>query len=101
MDRHNAASPRQVAKAGIRENEEAAQRKEDLKTVISTPEGRRFIWRMLDHCGVFRSVFSPSAHIYYNSGKQDVGHFLQGEIGRDFPDLYQLMVKENGTDAQT
>lgn len=56
----------------------------DLRTaylaLLETPAGRLVLWDLLDHCSVFRSIFETSARISYNSGKQDVGHYVQAKI---------------------
>lgn len=52
----------------------------DLTAVMATAAGRRLMWRLLGHCGTFESIFETSSRIYYNSGRQDVGHFLLAEI---------------------
>jgi hypothetical protein len=53
----------------------------------------------MGHCKTFESIFEPSAKIYYNSGRQDVGHYLMKEIveaGEHY--LLKMMMenKENG-----
>lgn len=48
--------------------------------LLETAPGRQVLWDLLDHCGVYRSIFETSARISYNSGKQDVGHYLQAKI---------------------
>lgn len=66
----------------------------DLKTVMQLPAGRRLIWRVLGWTHVFDSIFETSARIYYNSGRQDVGHELQQEIASAEPHLYLVMQQE-------
>lgn len=89
----NAADPDQVAKA----NEKIETRRErelnDLRVVLGTPEGQRLIWRFLSHCKTFESIWSPNAQIHYNSGMQDVGHFLMSEIVEAEPEALLRMMK--------
>jgi hypothetical protein len=77
---NNASDPEQVKEAGKREETQREQELRDLKAVLSMPEGRRFVWRLMDFCGPFKTCWAPNAKIHYNSGQQDVGHFLMGEI---------------------
>ena len=66
----------------------------DLRVVLSTGEGRRFIWRLLAHCKVFGSIWSQSAAIHYYAGKQDVGHFVWAEIAAANEDaIFQMMTE--------
>lgn len=71
-----------------------AQELEDFRTILKTTEGRRFIWRLLSHCKVFGSIWSPSASIHYLAGKQDVGHFVLSEITEADENFLLKMMKE-------
>jgi len=66
----------------------------DLRFILSHPQGRRFMWRMLSHFKVFASIWDNSAKIHYNAGKQDAGHFLQSEIVEADQNSYFKMMKE-------
>lgn len=66
----------------------------DLAFVLSSREGRRFMWRILTHCKVYQSIWEPSAKIHYNAGRQDVGHYLQSEILSADPQAYIKMINE-------
>lgn len=91
----NAASERQVKKAEGVEQVKDEQEVSDLKIVLETPHGRRVMWRLMEYCKVFNTVWEPSAKIHYNSGQQDVGHFIMSEIIRaDEKYLFEMM-KEN------
>jgi len=78
--------------------EEAAkirkQELEDIRVILKTKEGRRFIWRLLSHCKVFNSIWSPSASIHYLAGKQDVGHFVLNEVTAADDDSLLKMMRE-------
>lgn len=49
---------------------------------------------MMEHTKTFGSIWEPSAKIHYNSGKQDVGHFIMAEIMEADPNLFMKMMKE-------
>lgn len=76
----NAADPTQVKAADNRILNGRDRELSDLKFILSLPEGKRFVWRLLAHCKTFESVWEPSARIHYLAGVQDVGHFLMAEI---------------------
>ena len=67
----------------------------DIKTVLSTKSGRRLYWRLLEYCKVFESIWESSARIHYNSGVQDVGHFLLSELVDSDENLLFKIMKEN------
>jgi hypothetical protein len=94
----NAADEKQVKAAAdkeLRGQELAAQ---DLKNVLATESGRRFVWRLLGHCRVFETIWHNSALIHYNSGMQDVGHWLLKEINDCDTEGLLKMMKENKGD---
>lgn len=79
------------------------QRKSDLKAVMATQEGRRFIWRVIGEAGVFRSSFvSGSSDITsFNEGSRNNGLTLLSEIMSDLPESFLIMQKEALDNVQT
>ena len=73
----------------------SAQRKErlirqqelaDLRTVLSTGEGERFVRRVLAYCGLLREDFNPEPmYLAHASGIRNVGRFLVDEITQADP----------------
>jgi hypothetical protein len=94
----NAADQQQVGNAKEKELRGRDRELNDLLSVMNTREGRRYVWRLLAHCKVFGSVWHGSALIHYNSGMQDVGHYILADINDLNPDLLVLMIKENKGD---
>jgi hypothetical protein len=91
----NAADQKQVRGARKKEKELELQRAQDLFAVLSTVEGRRFVWWLLGECGVSASVMRSGGDlIEYNAGKQDVAHMLQARIISLDPDHYIAMQDE-------
>lgn len=72
------------------------QETNDLKSVLSTPAGRRFVWRQLAEAGVFRTSFVPLASdsTAYNEGRRSLGIALLAEITTETPHSYLLMQQE-------
>lgn len=67
----------------------------DLRWVVSTKQGRRFMWRLLGSAGVFHSSFSTNnASMAFNEGKRNQGLELLNEIIEHCPDKYTLMLSE-------
>lgn len=97
----NAADPRQVSAAGKVEDRRRERELNDLRIVLSTTEGRRVFWRLLEFCGVHRSVKDHSGSItYYNAGLQDTGHFIEAEIVAADEELLFKMQREARTRAR-
>ena len=67
----------------------------DLREILELSAGRRFLWRLLERAGAFRSIWEQSARIHYNAGQQDFGHFIMGEITEANEELLFQMMREN------
>lgn len=92
----NAADPKQVRQAARRQQKDRDLEIDDIRTVMNTVQGRRFLWRLMGHCKTFESVFSTDAGaLAYNSGRQDVGHFLIAEVNDAVPAGFLLMMQES------
>lgn len=91
----NAADEGQVKEAEQKLTHGRKRELQDLRAVLSLQEGRRLIWRLLGHCKINGSIWHPSAQIHYNSGMQDVGHFILGEVVSAGEEFYFQMMTEN------
>ncbi len=73
-----------------RQNEES-----DIKWLMSSKRGRRFIWRLLEQAGVFRSSFNTNAMaMSFGEGNRNYGLQLLNLIHTLCPELYPTMIKE-------
>jgi hypothetical protein len=48
----------------------------DILTVMHTENGRRFLWRLLCYCGIYRDVEGSNTDILKQLGKKQVGLYL-------------------------
>jgi hypothetical protein len=92
----NGADEAQVDNATRVTQTRAQQEKADILKVMSSPEGRREYWRMLEQCGVHRSSFAGEAPIQmaFNEGQRNVGLFLEARLVKHAPSLYLQMRDE-------
>ena len=73
-----------------RQNEES-----DIKWLMSSKRGRRFVWRLLEQAGVFRSSFNTNAMaMSFGEGNRNYGLQLLNLIHTLCPELYPTMLKE-------
>lgn len=87
-----------VKKLEQKEKDLRRQQLNDIRTVLSNSSGRRLMWRMLERCNTFGSVYSQdNFKMYYQSGIQDLGHFLMAEIIEADENLLFRMMKDNKT----
>lgn len=103
----NAANPEEIKKRSKQDKLNDTQEKLDLEWILSTPQGRRFIWKFLTTAGIFQSSFTGNSTTFFNEGKRDIGLKLLAEVTEANPDAYTLMMKEskgdnsNGGQSQT
>ena len=96
----NVGNKTEVKKARVAAREIRDVELNDIRTVLGTISGRRLLWRLLEHCKTFNSVWEPSAKIHYNSGMQDIGHFIMSEIVESDSSLLFKMMKESENEKQ-
>lgn len=69
---------------------------EDWKWLMSSKQGRRTVWRILQQAGVFRLSYAASSHdTAFNEGQRNVGLFMLAPINAHCPEMYLLMIKES------
>jgi hypothetical protein len=90
----NAADENQIREAEKQEKKGADRDTQDLLKVLDTIHGRRVLWRLMEFCKVFESVNTSSAQIYYNAGRQDVGHFIMKLVVSARDEALLEMMKE-------
>lgn len=86
----------------VEKNKEIARLTEeaDLASVLSTPQGRRFMWRVIDgKAGALNGSFSsdPLA-MAFAEGRRSVGLMLVQEIQALYPERYVEMLQERMRD---
>lgn len=67
----------------------------ELKKLLEQKSMRDFLWRFLEKCGTFHSIWEQSAKIHFNAGQQDLGHFLMAEITEANDEAFFQMMREN------
>lgn len=66
----------------------------DLRAVMATPAGRRFMWRLIGDCGTFQSGWSPSAEIHLRAGMRQIGLAMFADVHAHCFEQYQEMERE-------
>lgn len=94
----NYADPKESEKRNDRVAREKQKFGEDLLTVLGTPQGRRFYWRLMTHCGIYKNSFTGNSQTFFNEGMRNVGLKLMGDLMENAPEMYILMIKENKHD---
>lgn len=87
----NAADESQVRQAEVKMKLLDEKNFNDLKFILDSDQGRRFMWRVLSECGVFQTSFRTSSEIYYLEGRRSIGLKLLAEIMDCDPQAYIKM----------
>jgi len=71
---------------------------DDVKIVMSTENGRRFLWRHLVESGIYVCSYTPgqqSDHTAFREGQRNSGLRLMEELQQASPELFLTMMEEN------
>ena len=72
-----------------------SQQRHDLEWVMSTEQGRRFMWRLLSECMMFHDIQGDGHVAFRQIGRRQVGLFITDLITQNMPDMYMLMMTEH------
>ena len=71
----------------------------DVRWLMSSKRGRRILWRLLEHSGVFRLSFNTNAmQMAFAEGNRNLGNRYLTLIHAVSPENYPVMAKENTDD---
>lgn len=91
----NAADPKQVRNATRKEKDLRTRELDDMRAVLRTVEGRRFIWRLMGWSGFLQNPSHQRGDMtHQNIGRGDAGRFLLSEILEADENAYMAMQSE-------
>lgn len=74
---------------------ERLQRADDMRAVMGSVEGRRFVWRLLNEAGLFSSSYTGEAISgAFSEGKRAFAVGLMADLQLESRDAYVRMVAE-------
>ncbi len=74
---------------------------DDVKTVMATESGRRFVWGLLEQAGVFQTTFRTDTNTtMFLEGNRNAGLALFNDVFGICPDLYLKMAAEAEKDRE-
>ncbi|HXD72176.1 MAG TPA: hypothetical protein VN628_00495 [Vicinamibacterales bacterium] len=94
----NAADGEQVQHAARKEKDRARRDVDDVRAVLSSRQGRRFVWRVLKAAGLYRSITVEGSMIYALSGRRDFGLEVLDWVTGASRELYVQMESEGRAD---
>lgn len=72
---------------------------DDIKWLMSSRQGRRVVWRLLEKAGVYRTSFTGNSETFFREGQRNLGLFIVAEIHAHCPESYALMLTESKAPA--
>jgi hypothetical protein len=87
---HDRASESQALEQGASRKTEV----EDIKWLMAHKQGRRFVTRLLDKAGVYRTSFTGNSETFFREGQRNLGLFVLSEVMEVTPDQHAQMLKE-------
>lgn len=72
----------------------AIQEAEDLKWIMSDKRGRRYMWRLLERTGLYRSSFTGNSETFFREGERNIGLALMSALMSNCSERYAEMIKE-------
>jgi hypothetical protein len=77
----------------------AERKRGDVQRILSTVEGRRFLWRLLVEAKIHSTCFDTNAlTMAMNEGRRDIGLFVENEILLARPEALEQMRNEAVSD---
>ena len=77
------------------EQERRTERLNDVRHVMSTVQGRRFVWGVIADAGVFRSSFTNhSGRMSFNEGMRNMGLKVLDDVTEACPEQFALAQRE-------
>ncbi len=98
----NAGNPVEVRTLDRLLHDKRDEQLNDLKVLLSIPEGRRVLWRILEHCAIYSSTYSHvHATASFLEGQRQVGTTVVGWMTGVDPLAYPRLMAEGRQDRAT
>lgn len=67
---------------------------EDVSFILSTLQGRRFYWRIMQRCGIHKLSFTGNNTTFFNEGERNIGLTLLADLEEADPSAYVKCLTE-------
>ena len=94
-DRYDAGDAASVKEKQKRAKVRAERHLNGLKLIMTSADGRLWMWDFLTATGLFQGDFNGNSKDYFNLGRRNVGLPVFAQLQRHCMDEWMLMVKEN------
>ena len=91
---YNAADEENVKQRKRKDEQARDGELDDLRQIMDSVHGRRFIWRLLDKAGVFRTSFTGNSTTFFNEGMRNLGLMVLADVHQACANQYIQMMQE-------
>jgi hypothetical protein len=91
----NASNVKEIQEAKRSEKNKRWQEKEDLQWVLNSPSGRRYLWKVLCNCGIYKTSYGQGEDISFLEGRRNIGLSILDDINDVDRTIYSKMMEEN------
>ena len=95
--RSTASSPSMLEKAEQAKKARERLELDDMRWLMEQPQGRRFLFRLLQRGRIFSPMYVPGAEIYRNAAKHDFCLLYLSQVLTVNPAALQVMQAEANT----
>jgi hypothetical protein len=96
----NASDEQKVKHATLIDKNKRDTELTDIRNLLANKWGRRFVWRLLDKTGQYRTSFTGNSTTFFNEGQRNIGLWLVDEVLLADTKQYLLMISENNNGEQ-
>ncbi len=94
-EQYDASNVEHIDKRKRRAKFTESQRLTAVRGIMSVPEGRRWMWEVLEMCHVHHTSFTTNGlTTAFKEGERNVGLRIEADIMTAAPESYMQMVKE-------
>ncbi|HVB17288.1 MAG TPA: hypothetical protein VNF04_12185 [Stellaceae bacterium] len=99
---YDASDPEQVKRAEDEARLRTRYRRDTEHQILSTPQGREWVWQFLVDCHCWEKRMAVSGSQYeqgFFDGEREVGFGLLRRLAQSAPETFALMLREHGHGA--
>lgn len=102
MSDYNASDTRQIKAATKRSKSDRSMDDGVLLSLMTTPNGRAWMWRLIARCHAFRTPYTGENNATnFQLGEQNIGLELIADLLRACPDQFIFMMREANDGGRT
>lgn len=90
----NASEPKAVKARNRREKRAEERRLAAIRFAWSTPEGRRYMWDLIEFAGLLRNPMTGNGWTEFNCGSQNVAQRIFADVSAACPEMFILAREE-------